>query len=321
MQNMSPFKCKICSSELYSSLRVKEMMYGKASEFDYGLCQNCQCLQIRELPENLAEFYPNNYYSFSANIKKRPFKNWKKAVRRKLTLNHPQALSFLFSPFKKSQPLFWIYRTLGLKSGMETLDVGSGGGSHVLELRSAGVRALGVDPYIASDLIIDNSLVVKKSELKDINQKFDLITFHHSFEHINEQLGTLTHAKALLKPGGKILIRIPTVSSWAFEEYQEHWFQLDAPRHLYLHSHKSIKTLADQAGLAVTDLWCDSSETQFIASEQYRMGITLLDPKSYEVNKKQSIWTKAAIKSFKEKALQANAAMKGDQICVVLKAN
>jgi hypothetical protein len=51
------------------------------------------------------------------------------------------------------------------------------------------------------------------------------------------------------------------------------------------------------------------------------MGITLLDPKSYEVNKKQSIWTKAAIKSFKEKALQANAAMKGDQICVVLKAN
>ena len=40
-----------------------------------------------------------------------------------------------------------------------------------------------------------------------------------------------------------------------------------------------------------------------------------------EVNKKQSIWTKAAIKSFKEKALLANAAMKGDQICVVLKAN
>ena len=297
------------------------MMYGMASEFDYGLCQNCQCLQLREIPENLAEFYPKNYYSFSANLKKQPFKTWKKVLRRKITLSHPKAISFLFSAFKKSQPLFWIYRNLGLKSGMETLDVGAGGGSHVLELRSVGVSSLGIDPYIDADLIIEDSLVVKKSELNEINQKFDLITFHHSFEHISEQLETLAHAKSLLKDGGKILIRIPTVSSWAFEEYQENWFQLDAPRHLFLHSHKSIKILANKAGLKVIDLWCDSSETQFIASEQYRMGITLLDARSYEVSKKNSIWTKSSIKKFKEKARNANIAMKGDQICVVLVAN
>jgi SAM-dependent methyltransferase len=204
---------------------------------------------------------------------------------------------------------------------METLDVGAGGGAHVLELRSVGVSSLGIDLYIDADLIIEDSLVVKKSELKEINQKFDLITFHHSFEHINEQLETLAHAKSLLKDGGKILIRIPTVSSLAFEEYQENWFQLDAPRHLFLHSHKSIKILANKAGLKVIDLWCDSSETQFIASEQYRMGITLLDPRSYEVNKKKSIWTKSSIKKFKEKARYANNAMKGDQICVVLVTN
>jgi 2-polyprenyl-3-methyl-5-hydroxy-6-metoxy-1,4-benzoquinol methylase len=318
---MSQFECKICSSELYSPLRVKEMMYGKASEFDYGLCHNCQCLQLMTVPENLAEFYPKNYYSFSTNIKKRSFKTWKKVLRRKITLNHPEAISFLFSAFKKSQPLFWIYRILGLKSGMETLDVGAGGGAHVLELRSVGVSSLGVDPYIDTDLTIENDLVVKKSELNKINQKFDLITFHHSFEHISEQLGTLTHAKSLLKHGGKILIRIPTISSWAFEEYQENWFQLDAPRHLFLHSHKSIKILANKAGLKVINLWCDSSETQFIASEQYRMGMTLLDPRSYEVNKKQSIWSKSAIKKFKEKARNANNSMKGDQICVVLVAN
>ena len=321
MQNMNPFKCKICTAEKYSPLRVKEMMYGRVAEFDYGLCQSCQCLQIREVPENLAEFYPNNYYSFSANTKRRPFKNWKKVIWRKIILNHPETISPLFFLFKKSQPLFWIYRKMGLRRGMETLDVGAGSGFHVLELRSAGVRALGIDPNINADLMVQSTLLVKKIELKEINQKLDIITFHHSFEHINEQLETLIHAKALLKPEGKILIRIPTVSSWAFEEYKENWFQLDAPRHLFLHSHKSIKMLAEQADLKVIDLWCDSTETQFIASEQYRMGMTLLDSKSFMVNKKKSIWTNGEVKKFKEKARKANNVLRGDQICVILSAN
>jgi len=57
---------------------------------------------------------------------------------------------------------------------------------------------------------------------------------------------------------------------------------------------------------------------QFIASEQYRQGVTLLDPKSYAVNKKASSLTKNEVIVFKSKTNAANAALKGDQICVVL---
>jgi hypothetical protein len=54
------------------------------------------------------------------------------------------------------------------------------------------------------------------------------------------------------------------------------------------------------------------------ASKQYQMGITLLDPKSYAVNKRRSYWSKNDVLQYKEKARLANQALKGDQICVVL---
>jgi SAM-dependent methyltransferase len=315
---MKIFNCRICGTDSYSPLRVKEMMYGIGAEFDYCLCQNCLCLQIMTIPSNASDFYPKNYYSYSEISIKRPIKNWLRGIKRNMILKHYPIFSFLFLVLKRSQPLFWVYRKIGLKVGMMSLDVGAGSGAHVLELKSAGIQSVGIDPFIENDIFIAGELIVRKAELKDITQKYDIITFHHSFEHIVEQLKTLVHAKSILKPNGKILIRIPTISSWAFEEYQENWCQLDAPRHLFLHSHRSIKLLAEQANLRVIDLWCDSSETQFIASKQYQMGITLLDPKSYAVNKRRSYWSKNDVLQYKEKARLANQALKGDQICVVL---
>ncbi len=314
--------CRICNHSFASILSAKEMMFGMEGDFDYGLCSNCGCLQIIDFPKNISDFYPKNYYSFNST-KTNFFKKFTRSLRRKIVLLHPKGFTFFFRALIKSQAIFWLYRRVGLENGMEVLDVGAGGGTHVLELRSAGLNSLGIDPFIANDLFLNGKLVVKKAELrkeelKNTIQEFDLITFHHSFEHISNQLNTLLEAKSLLKPHGKILIRIPSVTSWAFEEYQENWFQLDAPRHFFLHSHKSIELLANQAGLKVVDLWCDSYEMQFICSEQYRRGITFSDPKSYVVDKKTDLFNKREIKLFFEKTILANKSLQGDQICVVL---
>jgi hypothetical protein len=122
----------------------------------------------------------------------------------------------------------------------------------------------------------------------------------------------------MLSSQGHILVRIPTVSSIAYEEFKENWFQLDAPRHLYLHSHQSISITADAAGLSVDKLWCDSNEMQFIVSEQYRRGIAGNDPSCYLVNKKSKALKQQHINAMKVKSKKANGSLRGDQICIIM---
>ena len=52
---------------------------------------------------------------------------------------------------------------------------------------------MGVDPYMEGDVIDGNVKILKKTihELPD-DQKFDLIMSNHSFEHISDQLKTLS---------------------------------------------------------------------------------------------------------------------------------
>jgi len=61
--------CKICNnSRNNKTFHVKEMMFGLRDEFKYFECSNCECLQIEEIPQNIAKYYPGNYYSFHSPV-------------------------------------------------------------------------------------------------------------------------------------------------------------------------------------------------------------------------------------------------------------
>ena len=312
--------CKICLAELKGPpLIVKEEMYGSGEIFEYGQCSVCGCLQILDVPKNLSKYYPKVYHGHISPELKRTWKALRRGLKRKLILEHPNWLSPLVRVWLSSIPMFWIYRRLGMQIRHKVLDVGAGYGGNILEILSAGVeQAIGVDLFIEQDIWLRDKLLVKKGTIDDIHDSFDIILFHHSLEHMPDQMDTLRKARALLREGGKILVRIPTVSSQAFLEYKEKWYQLDAPRHLFLHSHESFRRLAEAAKLIILDKWCDSSELQFLTSEQYRRGISSVDPKSYTVNKHASGFTPQEIREFKQKANLANQSLAGDQICFVL---
>jgi 2-polyprenyl-3-methyl-5-hydroxy-6-metoxy-1,4-benzoquinol methylase len=308
--------CKICDSAILEQFKVKEMRYGTREIFNYNFCNTCHCLQIKDTPNDMRQYYKSDFYELNNNTKK--FKSFKNAIRKMLIIWHPENLSFLFYFLRRYYPLFWIYRKLELNRKTTVLDVGAASGQNVIDLRSIGINSVGIDPFIDKDIITNGKLIVKKTNIYEVIDRYDVITFHHSFEHMPDQLRVLLKAKSLLKKDGKILIRIPTTSSLAFERFKENWFQLDAPRHLYLHSHKSIDLLAKSAKMKVKDLWCDSNEMQFIISEQYSRDIPYNDLRSYIVDPKESNFDRNTIISFKNMSKRANKENRGDQICIIL---
>lgn len=311
--------CRICKGDIKRRIAVREMMLGTNHIFMYSECAKCGCLQINDIPPDISRYYPYDYYSYKLTPKGL-LRRLRRGIRRRLILTIPNSFEWLISFFSGKDTMFHVYRNLGICLNSKILDVGAGAGTHVLEMREAGISsALGLDPYLLSDQFWEGELLVKKATLENLDDSFDLITFHHSLEHMAEQTKTLARAKRLLKPGGKILVRIPTVSSEAFEKYQEHWFQIDAPRHYYLHSHQSIKLVAAEAGLSVSSLWCDSTPMQFLLSEQYKNGIALLDSRSV-VNKKNKMFDKRQLDEFDKITTTLNHSLRGDQICVVMEA-
>ena len=73
--------------------------------------------------------------------------------------------------------------------------------------------------------------------------------------------------------GGVCKIAIPVVPNIAFDNYKENWYQLDAPRHAFIHSPQSIAYLAEQANLKIAKTEYVSNNGQFIRSILYTMGI------------------------------------------------
>ena len=127
------------------------------------------------------------------------------------------------------------------------------------------------------------------------------------------------HIVRLLKPEGVALVRIPVADSWAWRHYGADWVQLDPPRHLFLHTRRSMDLLAAAAGLKVERVVHDSTAFQFWGSEQYRRGIPLQDPRSYARNPRASAFSAGEIRTFEARAAELNACGEGDQACFYLR--
>lgn len=310
-------KCRICGAiNEHPRFTAKEMMFGSKEEFEYFTCTNCGCLQIATIPANLAQHYPANYYSYQPPSKKTkisPLYTWMQKQRCRTALfGQGVRLNRLLSRFVSlpdvwfdNGPLLKKAKFEGFNDGI--LDVGCGEHSFwLLKAREFGFHNLvGVDPFIKQDKQ-DSGIKYFKKGITELEGKFRYITFNHSLEHIPDQLSQLTAARHLLADGGICLIRIPLVSSYVWEKYGVNWVELDAPRHLYLHSKESIKLLAEKAGLYLIDTIYDSDEFEFAASEQYQVGISLFDQRSYLVNPDQSIFTSQQMVAFKQEARRVN---------------
>jgi len=309
-------KCITCQKKLNQDkfYLVKEMMYGYRDEFKYFHCMHCGCLQINKIPTDLDKYYPKDYYSYSKpNISSNNFIKYFKQKRSDYCIGRKNFIGMLISKFYGITDWQEWFKKIKINYSDKILDVGSGNGDLLLNMKMEGFKNLyGIDPYLQEDSILHNEVNLKKIDIHEVDDSFDMIMLNHSFEHMPDPLNVLNKINSLLLQFKFLMIRIPVMGTKAWNTYRENWFSLDAPRHLHIQTLESMDILSSKTGFKIYDVVFDSGENQFWGSEQYRNNICLYDKNSYLMNPKNSMFTKSIISKYKKEAKYLNEIQQGD---------
>jgi SAM-dependent methyltransferase len=111
--------------------------------------------------------------------------------------------------------LRFLDATGALASGVEVLEIGTGTGGMLHELRRRGVRARGVE--INPSLIAESRAwfgdlpvqLVSGIALPFADQSFDRVLSFDVFEHIRDSDAHLREVARVLRPGGRYLVQTP----------------------------------------------------------------------------------------------------------------
>ena len=326
-----PPRCPACLSPSRKGvLAVRENMFGIKEDLDYSVCGSCGSLALISVPEDLGSSYPANYYSVDLDPERAlgapGVRQLAKLVIGSVLWGHGvvAGTATRVIPRRQLRTLVSVLRSIraaGLVNGKKTrvLDVGCGSGMLVFALGLAGLKGVtGVDPFLSGERELSTGGRLRRQDLREVEDRYDLIMFHHSFEHVPDPEATLREAVKRLTPGGRVLIRMPTSSSHAFETYGAAWVQLDAPRHLVVFSREGLDSLCGRVGAAILSVDDDSTGFQFWGSEQYLLGIPLMDGQSVMVAPRHAPFSKGQLKGWEKQAVALNRTGRGDQAAWVI---
>jgi SAM-dependent methyltransferase len=307
--------CEICRNKTGNKVHaVREMMLGFREAFQYLECASCGCLQLLDPPQDMTRYYPADYTAFHAHegpkaIVLRPMWRYLRKQRNEAFVKRRSCLHRLLTG-RYDYLQLRAFARLGVSRTAHILDVGCGSGKFLADLKELGYQnLLGVDRFIPQSIACRNGVRIVNETLEHlVGTTWDVITFHHSLEHMSNPVGVLQLTANVLAPGGRCLIRIPVVG-WAWEHYGVNWGQLDAPRHLFLHTGKSFRLLASAAGFKVHEVTYDSTEFQFWVSELYSRDIPLV---SVDMAKPQKMFSRSQMRDFRTHAASLNLEERGD---------
>lgn len=264
-------KCNLCRGEKFKKVYH---LYDEANNikkyFDLVKCEKCGVIFINPQPsfKELEEHYEKSYYSLET-IKE--FKDDKKIRLRKYLYNlyfNPEnkniLMKILFYPIKN-----YLRGTI-IKPNSKFLDVGSGSGQFLYEMKDFGMKLYGIEPGKFDKKNSEkHRLNIKNKDLisaKYAKESFDLITMNQVLEHVPNPSEIINELYRILNKKGTLIIAVPNKNSLAHKIFKENWYQLDIPRHLFHFSDKIITKELSKRGFKIKKIRHVSRASQFTIS-------------------------------------------------------
>lgn len=308
---MKSFLCRVCGTDkdTFEKLIAKDYFTGSKKCYTYFYCQKCGSLSIEQIPQDLSALY-ENYYSFSES---QQFSKLKIHLY-KMLLNGNKLAKKIASYFLSSQFDLAVksLASVGLNRQTKILDVGCGAGKLVTLLHKLGFSdCYGIDPFLEEIELVNMRKFLKKKNFFDENSRFDLVMFHHVFEHFPDLQEVINHLSKVLAPGGMCVIRIPNIDSYSFARFKSNWFSIHAPFHFALPSRRGLEGL-----LKNTDLQIEKTEGEqlvefFLYSIAHELGVSDYDLhgnrrflESNKINKVPPLHTKIELEECNQRLKQ-----------------
>jgi len=223
--------CPVCEAH---EVRVAYDVEGLASQL--VLCETCGTGRLFPMPSEaeIESFYPEDYYG------------------------DPAAAKFLL-------PVEWLVRLIGarhvrfflrdLAPAARVLDVGCGRGVLLREIAERGFEAHGVEANAAAARGADARAEVRIApRLADAGYPaafFDEVVIWHVLEHLRDPRETLEEVRRILRPGGRLVVAVPNLSSAQARWAGAAWFHLDLPRHLFHFTLSALVRLLERTGFVI----------------------------------------------------------------------
>jgi len=252
-------QCPVCSSFLLQPVfNVKDHSVSGKS-FSIYECAECTLRFTQDAPDihSIGQYYKSENYISHTNTSE-GFINRLYQIVRKRTLRQKRKL---------------ISKITGRNKGT-LLDVGSGTGSFVNEMKQNSWEVTGLEPDEDARQVARQSFGCELFSIDTLfhlpENTFDVITLWHVLEHVHDLHGYLRQFKKLLKEDGRLVVAVPNYTSFDASVYKEFWAAYDVPRHLYHFSPLSMKLLISKNGMRIVKykpMWFDSFYVSFLSSK------------------------------------------------------
>jgi 2-polyprenyl-3-methyl-5-hydroxy-6-metoxy-1,4-benzoquinol methylase len=252
--------CEGTSPHLLSSADVNRRITTEV--FHFYQCPSCELMFLHPRPADMSPFYKGGYEQI------------------------PENLSQLRVIAKKDK--YRMEPILRYKKGGRLLEIGPWMGIFSCNAKDAGFDVTAIEMNRQCVDFLNDVVGIKAIQSSDpvtamnsMDEQFDVIALWHSLEHLPNPWLVVQKAAERLAPGGILLIAVPNIESYDFSVLKAGWLHLDAPRHLFFYTARSLEKLCSSSGLKTLELTTSDQLSRILSRDAWHVRAVSIIPIKY----------------------------------------
>jgi 2-polyprenyl-3-methyl-5-hydroxy-6-metoxy-1,4-benzoquinol methylase len=221
--------CSYCEKSASHKFNAKDVNRNTSSHrFNYYQCSSCDLIFLSPIPNNLGDFYPEEYYQLPSDL---------------------ETLARDSSGERYKVDLIQQFISQG-----RLLEIGPATGAFAYQAKAAGFQVETIEMDSRCCTFLREVIEIPTIQSDDVSSalqgmgSFDVIALWHVIEHLPYFWLDLKTIADHVAPGGLLVLAAPNPDALQFQVFKRFWTHLDTPRHVTLIPMKLLQQFLESQG-------------------------------------------------------------------------